>query len=85
MTKAQTIDAIRKIHPALVAKWKADYGEYRVSISHVYYMNNGMSYKEAIAKNEAVAYYTSDPEDAIGTAKAMIESLLSTVIHNLHN
>jgi hypothetical protein len=46
--------------PHVKVKWNADLHEYRVA------------YKGLLpAREEAMAYYTDDPEDAIGTARTM--------------
>lgn len=44
------------------AKWDADWGEFRVTL-------RGQSKK----REEAVAYYTDDFDDALASAKAMAE------------
>lgn len=57
MTIKSTIATIRAMSPRLSCRWSAEYREYRV----------------ALDGSEASAYYTADAEDAIGTARAMLD------------
>lgn len=59
MSRATTIAAIKAI-PHMTARWEDFAGEYRVTYSDW-----------SKDRAEAVACYTDDPEDAIGTAEAM--------------
>jgi hypothetical protein len=78
MTKAATVATIRALSPVLTAKWIAASNEYRVTILHTAYMAEcGLSYTAAIEKAEAVAYYTDDADDAIGTARQMVRDFHS--------
>lgn len=70
MTKTQAIKAIKTIGRHMTAR--CEDGEYRVSFSiPAIQMVNDCSYAVARERNEAVAYYTDDVEDAIHTAISM--------------
>ena len=45
------------------ARWSSEWQEYRVTLSNL-----------SAEREEAIAYYTSDPEDAVMTGAAMVET-----------
>lgn len=59
MTKAETLAAIRAL-PNMTARYISDTGEYRVTMTNV-----------SRERAEAIACYTDDAEDALGTARDM--------------
>lgn len=63
MNRKDTLEAIRK--DGMIGSFNPDTGEYRVTFSVI-----DVHSHEA---REAAAYYTSDPKDALDTAKAMRE------------
>jgi hypothetical protein len=78
MTKAQTIAAIKAL-PGRCMTARCTDGEWRVSFSiPAIQMANDLSYVMAKARNEAVAYYTNDAEDAVASAKAMNDQFVQT-------
>lgn len=74
MTQAQLYAAIKELSGILTIRKVED--EYRLSINPDYYQaHHGMGRAEAIAKGEAVAYYSDDREDILGTAKTMVAAM----------
>jgi hypothetical protein len=75
MTIKKTLAAIKALSPDLTARWIKDTGEYRISFS-IYAIGRKWPeldhWDKAEEKNEAMAYYTEDAEDALGTAAAMV-------------
>lgn len=75
MNIKETLAAIKALSPDLTARYIRDTGEFRVSFS-IYAI--GRKWPEldhldrAEEKNEALAYYTDDSEDALGTARGML-------------
>jgi hypothetical protein len=68
MTRKDTLATIK----ALGCTARFSEGEYRVSIAPtVLAYDLKLDGKAAMAKNEAIAYYTNDSEDAINTAIEM--------------
>jgi hypothetical protein len=59
MTIKQTLAHLRGM--GLKASWRSEWREFRVTLPH-----------EDPAREEAVAYYTSDWDDALGTGAAMV-------------
>jgi hypothetical protein len=59
MTIKQTLAHLRGM--GLKATWSSDWREYRVTLPH-----------PDPAREEAVAYYCSDPDDALHTGAAMV-------------
>lgn len=71
MTKAQVKTAIQ----SLGLSARCIDGEWRVAIRLEHFLAKGATYTEARERNEASAYYTTDAEDAMGTAEAMAATL----------
>lgn len=70
MTKAATFSAIKSLGRELTVRCTD--GEYRVSYAvAAIKMNTNLSHTDAVAKSEAMAYYTDCAQDAIDTAIAM--------------
>lgn len=68
MTKTQLRNEVRNISPYMTVR-EAD-GEIRVSILVTHIMDKtGRNYKSALDKNERIAYYTNDRDDALATAR----------------
>lgn len=75
MRIVQKVKALRDLSPLMVAKWVVEAQEFRVTfttdaIARKYPEYH--RYQDCIEKAEALAYYTPDYEDAMGTAKAML-------------
>lgn len=72
MNQTQTLKAIKAVGRELTVK-RTESGEYRISfaIEAIQMHNEGMSYTDAKARNEAIAYYTEDASDALATAESM--------------
>jgi hypothetical protein len=61
MTQKETLRTLGTL--GLKARYSAEWGEYRVTLPD-----------PSAEREEAMAYYTSDPEDAISTGIAMLET-----------
>lgn len=70
LTKAQTKARIQAL--GLVARWSAEWGEWRVTVPP-----GSMHHMKRVddAARESMAIYTPDADDALGSAKAMRDSL----------
>lgn len=76
MNKAQVIAAIKALPGRCMTARCVD-GEWRVSFSiPAIQMVNDCPYSEAKFRNENIAYYTNDAEDALNTAKYMNEQYI---------
>lgn len=62
MTIKETLRTLGTL--GLKARWSPEWQEYRVTLPD-----------PSPEREEAIAYYTSDPEDAIGTGIAMLEKV----------
>lgn len=61
MTIKETLKGLKAL--GCKARWSSEWQEYRVTLPDL-----------PPEREEAIAYYTSDPEDAIATGKAMLET-----------
>lgn len=61
MTIKETLKGLKAL--GCKARWSSEWKEYRVTLPNL-----------SADREEAIAYYTSDPEDAIATGKAMLET-----------
>lgn len=72
MTNYDTVQAIKAL--GLIARYSI--GEFRVSFPVAHYMAKGDTLTTARLKAESTAYYTDCADDALGTARAMLEGEL---------
>ncbi len=74
MNRSQVLAAIRAMSSTLVLR--VTDGEYRVTFATAAIQAlNGCSRMEAIERAEAIAYYTCDGADAVGTAARMVAAV----------
>lgn len=73
-TISSTLARIKALSPILTARWLTDEREFRVSISIYAISARNPTWKEPACakKNEAIAYYSSDHEDTLLTAAAIL-------------
>lgn len=63
MTIKETLAQLKAL--GCKARWDMDWKEYRVTLPNL-----------SAEREEAIAYYTSDPEDAIATGAAMVRVII---------
>lgn len=73
MNRKQTLEAINAL-PGIQAKFITDTGEYRITYRYPHALPGGHGRIARIQeRQESLACYTDDREDALGTAKHMSE------------